>query len=165
MEEVDKINLDLKNNISQLKDELKEKDWLYKQKDLETNNFKTKLQYKVDEIKRLKDNIIEIEAEVTNYKNIKVDLLSEIDKLSTELARTNEELDDRNQRLEYAENMNFNEYSNEGLNFDLSERIKTLEEQNEELKNNQEHTNLKEVKNLETKLDQLESEKKVRIKI
>jgi hypothetical protein len=62
--------------------------------------------------------------------------------------------------LEYAERINFNEHNHEGLNFDLSERIKALEEQNEELKFNHDHSNLKDMEKLETKLEELENEKK-----
>lgn len=160
MDEVDQINLDLKNSISQFKDELKEKDRQLKQKDIEISNLHVNVEARNDEIKRLKDQIVELEGEVTKYKNIKIDLHSEIDKLNTELLRVNEELEDSNKRLEYAEQMNFNEYSNEGLNFDLSERIKALEEQNEELRNNQQHKKMKEMKHLETKLEELENEKK-----
>lgn len=160
MDEVDKINLDLKANISELKDELKEKDRAIKQKEIEISNLNVNLEYRGKEIKDLKDKIVEIEADVTKYRNIKIDLQSQISQLHTDVKRLNEELDDRNRRLEYAEQMNFNEYSNDGLNFDLSERIKMLEEQNEELKNNHQHSNNMEYRMLETRLEELQREKK-----
>lgn len=161
MEEVDKINIDLKNNISQLKDELKEKDKCIKQGELEITSLTSKLDHKSEEISQLKDKVIEVEAEVQKYKNIRIDLMSQIEKLTIELERVNEELDERNRRLEYAENMNFNEYSDDGLNFDLSERIKSLEERNEELENRRHHEDNKEMKTLESKIEQLENDKKV----
>jgi chromosome segregation ATPase len=160
MEEVDKLNLDLKNTISQFKDEVKEKERIIRQKELEIINQKVCIEHRNREIKNLKDKIVELEGEITHQKNIKVDLMSKIDKISTELERCKEELDDRNKRLEYAEQINFNEYSNDDLNFDLSERIKLLEEQNEELKKNQDHKANLVIEELETKLDELESEKK-----
>lgn len=160
MEEVDKLNLDLKNTISQFKDEVKEKERIIRQKELEITSLNVWIDHRNNEIKSLKDKIVELEGEITHQKNIKVDLLSKIDKISTELERWNEELDDRNKRLEYAEQINFNEYSNDDLNFDLSERIKFLEEQNEELKKNQDHKKNLVIEELETKLDELENEKK-----
>ena len=84
---------------------------------------------------------------------------SELNQFKSELQKCKEELEDRNKRLEYAEQINFNEYSTDGLNFDLSERIKMLEEQNEEMKLNKEHEKKIEIKVLETKLQELENEK------
>ena len=160
MDEVDKINLDLKDSISQFKNDLKLKDRKLREKEIEIGNLNVNLNHRNSEVSQLKDRIMELESEIINQKNIKVDLHGKIDKLMTELTRANEELDDRSKRLEYAENMNFNEYSNEGLNFDLSERIKMLEEQNEDLKNMQQHERNRELQQLTTKLEELEDEKK-----
>jgi len=86
-------------------------------------------------------------------------LQSEIIQYKSEIQKCKEELEERNKRLEYAEQINFNEYTTDGLNFDLSERIKLLEEQNEELRLNKEHEKQKEIKIFETKLKELENEK------
>lgn len=56
---------------------------------------------------------------------------AQAEKLSKQIESLTEELEDNRKRLEYAEHMKFNEYSSDGLNFDLGERIKLLEEQNE----------------------------------
>lgn len=96
---------------------------------------------------------------MSNTNNIKIDLQSEIIQYKSEIQKCKEELEDRNKRLEYAEQINFNEYATDGLNFDLSERIKLLEEQNEELRLNKEHEKQKEIKIFETKLKELENEK------
>ena len=131
-------------------------------RELDLTSVQAKFEGKKEEIRGIMDTVMELQAEVENYKNIRVDLMSQIEKGAIEFARVSEELDERNRRLEFAENMNFSEcYSNEGLNFDLSERIKTLEGQNVELKNQQRHENMKEMKVLESKLEQLENEKKV----
>jgi len=160
IDEVDKMNFDLKAQIAQLQITIKEIDKVCKNKDFQINNLELSMSYRNDEIKQLKDKIIEFEGEVTKYKNIKIDMQTQIEKVTSELRHCNEELEDSRKRLEYAEQMNFNEYSSEGLNFDLSERIKMLEEQNEELRNNQEHQQKIELKNLETKLREADNENK-----
>lgn len=160
MEEVEKANIDLNTIVDQLKSEVKEKDRLIKKREIQISNLEVNLSHRNEEVKRLKDKIVEVESEVEKYKNVKTDLQSKVEDLQTELWRAEEELEERKRLLEYAERINFNEHNHEGLNFDLSERIKALEEQNEELKSNHDHTNLKDLEKLETKLEELENEKK-----
>ena len=160
IDEFEKTNSDLKNQINQLQNSIKQLDKTSKNKDFKINTLDMTLKYRSDEIEQLKDKIIDFEGEVNTYKSIKIDMQSQIERLNSELCHANDELEESRKRLEYVEQINFNEYSNEGLNFDLSERIKSLEEQNEELKNNQEHKQLMEVQTLEAKLEELEHEKK-----